>query len=55
MGRSGEKLTLLGREPNAGLDPRPWAHDMSLRQTLNQLNHSSTPKMCVVLIYKSAK
>ena len=25
----------LSREPNVGLNPRPWDHDLSRRQTLN--------------------
>ena len=30
----------LSREPNIGLDSRPWDHDLSRRQqTLHQLSH----------------
>jgi len=31
----GEAGFPLSREPNAGLDPRTWDHDLSRRQKLN--------------------
>jgi len=31
----GEAGFLLSREPDAGLDPRSWDHDLSQRQTFN--------------------
>ena len=39
--------SLLSREPNVGFDPRTlesWNHDLSQRQTLNQLSPSGTPR-----------
>ena len=38
----------LSREPNAGLIPEPWDHDLSQQQTLNLLSHSDT---FVILIF----
>lgn len=32
------------REPNTGLFPGLWDHDLSWRQTLNQLSHSGAPR-----------
>ena len=37
-GPEGEAHSLLSREPNAGLNPRPWDHDLSQRQMLNGLS-----------------
>jgi len=33
----------LSREPDVGLIPGPWDHDLSQRQTLNQLSHPGVP------------
>jgi len=35
----GEAASLLSREPNVGLHPRPRDHDLSQRQDLNWLSH----------------
>ena len=39
----GEGNTPLSREPIAGLHPRPWDHDLSLRQILHWLSHPGAP------------
>ena len=40
----GEADSLLSREPDVGLHPRPrpWDHDLNRRQTPNRLSHAST-------------
>ena len=40
----GEAASLLSRDPDVGLHPRPrpWDHDLNLRQTPNRLSHAST-------------
>ena len=44
-----EAYSPLSREPNMGLDPGPRDHDLSPRQTLEQLSHPST--LCCYLIF----
>ena len=40
----GEADSLLSKEPDVGLHPRPgpWDHDLNPRQTANRLSHAST-------------
>ena len=33
----------LSREPDVGLNPKIWDHDLSQRETLNQLSHPGNP------------
>ena len=43
--REGEADSPLSREPNVGLIPGPQEHDLSLRQTPNQMSHPDTPNL----------
>ena len=38
----------LCREPDVGLDPRTWDHNMSYKQMLNQMSHQGTPHILVL-------
>ena len=42
----------LSREPDAGLNPGPRDHDLSQRQTFNQLSHPHTP-LFILLNWKA--
>ena len=39
----GEADSLPSREPDVGLDPRPWDHDLNRRQMLKGQSLSGTP------------
>ena len=39
----GKAGSLLSKEPNAGLDSRTLDHDLSPKQTLDQLSHPGAP------------
>ena len=43
----GEAGFPLSREPDVGLIPAPWDHDLSRRQTLNWLSHPGAPGLSV--------
>ena len=49
VGAEGEAGSLLSREPDVGLIPGPRDHDLSQRQTLDQLNHPGVPKSGILL------
>ena len=48
--RGREAGSLWSREPDAGLDPRTWDHDLSLRQRLNPLSYPGAPGTLLLIM-----
>lgn len=51
--REGVADSLWNREPDTGLRPRTWDHDLAQRQTPNQLSHPHAPHLIIFIIFIS--